>query len=161
MPNAAGHQPRALPGGFGGSSQGRRSQLLPDQPSGLDQRLGGLRTGFLGLSSNWSGSTEISSFVTLSHYLAEGLRSIEGWRTSSVGSVSLKQWRSPPFVRTVRGESRTHHRIPINLKFEELTMQTAHRRRGRLLPELQQILRVFVSLIAVLTGAVTLWKQMH
>ncbi len=40
-------------------------------------------------------------------------------------------------------------------------MQTAHRRRGGLLPELQQILRVFASLIAVLTGAVTLWKQMH
>ncbi len=40
-------------------------------------------------------------------------------------------------------------------------MHTVHRRRGRLLPELQQILRVFVSLIAVLTGAVTLWKQMR
>ena len=43
------------------------------------------------------------------------LRPFEGWRTSSVGSVLLSQWQSPPCVRTVRGESRTHHRIPINL----------------------------------------------
>ncbi len=40
-------------------------------------------------------------------------------------------------------------------------MRRFHRRRQRLLPELQQILRVLVSTIALLTGAVTLCQQLH